>query len=161
MHFSLGQQFCGAIDVLGFDQCYLRVFTAQVRDQGVALGQGQFFTRQLLKIFGGFIFFCREQDKRVHEIRATEIEGVFPGNRRADGRDDVGFVLIDHLDHAADAVRVLYLEAQSGTQANHLQQIGGNAPEVAVGIKECQRCQGFVDHHFYHRVQGQPALFAF
>lgn len=49
LHFAFGQQLCGAIDILGLDQLYFWVFSAQVFGQGVALGQGQLFTGQLFK----------------------------------------------------------------------------------------------------------------
>ena len=59
------------------------------------------------------------------------MKGVFSRGRRADGRDDVGLMPIDHFDHGVKAVSALYFEAQPSAQAYDFQQVGRDSPEVS------------------------------
>ncbi|MNF61675.1 hypothetical protein D3C84_433270 [compost metagenome] len=118
---TFGQHFHGAEGVRGFDEFYLWKLCAQIRHQRIALGDGQTFSLQLLKIDRAVRLPSRQQDIGILQIGAAEMEQGVPLRAGEQGGNQVGLVVLDSLDHVGVAATALDIEAQAGTQADQFQ----------------------------------------
>ncbi|MNN01841.1 hypothetical protein D3C81_1144710 [compost metagenome] len=72
--------------------------------------------------------------------------------------DHVHAPVFKSADHLGDAVGTLHFEAQPCTQADQVEQVGGNPAEMPIAVEIGQRCGRLVDSHLHHRMAAQPLL---
>ena len=157
----LYQQLGGFEGVTGLYQLNPRIAFAQELYQRAALGDRQALAFHRVQAGRRPVFLARQHHVGVFEIGPAEVQLGLPLGAWNDGTDHVGLAGVDLVDRCVHIALALEFEAQPGAQADQLQQVGGDAAKIAVGIEEGQRCEGFVDNHLDHRVIVQPALLAF
>ncbi|MNM70537.1 hypothetical protein D3C81_821680 [compost metagenome] len=142
----------GVERALGLDPANVRIARGEHVVHRAVSGNCDASVFQLFQ--GGELPFIRSADQHIGtlKVRAADLQGLLGHTLGGERRNHIGPAVFEAGDHVGDAAGALHLETQAGTQADELQQVSGDTPEIARAIEKGHRGSGIVDGHAHDRV---------